>query len=158
MAELLQTRSELGAAGQDIHLAVREHDAGWQELDEEIVFDESSGRALDFMRVPEPFKRTVWAVGIDRLAVAPSHLDLAMGELELAGVAGREFLLREHMAGVADRFDVVLVDCPPSLSVLTLNALTAATDVVVPVQAQYYSYIGFAHLVETIYELTQRPT
>jgi chromosome partitioning protein len=59
-------------------------------------------------------------------------------------------LLREHMAGVTDRFDVVLVDCPPSLSVLTLNALTAATDVVVPVQAQYYSYIGFAHLVETI--------
>ena len=52
----------------DIHLAVREHDAGWQELDEEVVFDEASGAALDFMGVPEPFKRTVWPVGIDALA------------------------------------------------------------------------------------------
>lgn len=51
-----------------IHLAVREHDAGWQELDEEIVFDELSGSALDFMTVPEPFKRNVWPVAIDALA------------------------------------------------------------------------------------------
>jgi chromosome partitioning protein len=100
-------------------------------------------------------QRIVTGTGIDRLAIAPSHLDLAMGELELAGVAGREFLLREHLRPVGDAFDVVLVDCPPSLSVLTLNALTAATEVLVPVQAQYYSYVGFAHLMETI-ELVRR--
>jgi chromosome partitioning protein len=97
-----------------------------------------------------PLDGIVVDTGFDRLALAPAHLDLAMGELELAGAAGREFLLREHLATVADRFDAVLVDCPPSLSVLTLNALAAATDVLVPVQAQYYSYVGFAHLAETV--------
>ena len=93
--------------------------------------------------------------GIERLAVAPSNIDLAMGEIELAGVAGREFLLREQLQQLDGRFDVVMIDCPPSLSVLTLNALTAATEVVVPVQAQYYSYVGFAGLMETI-ELVRR--
>ena len=53
---------------QQIHLAVRDHDAGWQELDDDIVFDQASGRALDFLGVPEPFKRSVWPSAIERLA------------------------------------------------------------------------------------------
>ena len=97
----------------------------------------------------------VTGAGVQRLAVAPSNIDLAMGEIELAGVAGREFLVREQLQQLNGRFDAVLIDCPPSLSVLTLNALTAATEVLVPVQAQYYSYVGFAGLMETV-ELVRR--
>ena len=113
---------------------------------------------------PEPLPATMYHVltgdakledivaetGIARLAVAPSNLDLAMAEMQLAGAAGREHLLREQLPQLNGRFDTVLIDCPPSLSLLTLNALTAATEVVIPVQAQFYSYIGFASLMETM--------
>ncbi|HUS83283.1 MAG TPA: ParA family protein [Dehalococcoidia bacterium] len=107
---------------------------------------------------------SLYEVLVDGLAVAgatvetcqeglwllPSMADLAGAEVELVPVAEREFRLREALAGVASVYDVVMIDCPPSLGLLTVNALTAADRVIVPVQCEYLALQGLGRLVETL--------
>jgi len=92
----------------------------------------------------------------DHLAVVPSHLDLAAAELELAGEVGRELILRDQLARDSGDFDFLLIDCPPSLSVLTLNALTAVDEVLLPLQPHFLALHGLSKLLRTIEVVTQR--
>src|SRR5437762_12422928 len=85
----------------------------------------------------------------DNLWLLPSDIDLAAAEVELAGVVGREVILREAMAKDAEPFDFVVMDCGPSLGVLTLNALAAADEVFIPLQPQYLPLHGLGKLLET---------
>jgi chromosome partitioning protein len=87
---------------------------------------------------------------ITSLFVAPATMDLVGAELELISAEGREGYLRRLLATVADDYDYVIVDCPPSLSLLTLNALVAADGVVVPMQAEYFALEGLSALLTTI--------
>ncbi len=84
------------------------------------------------------------------LEVVPSSPDLAGAEVELAGVDGRETLLRELLDPVRNEYEFVVLDCPPSLGVLTLNALTAADSVLIPLQCEYYALEGLSNLLRTI--------
>ncbi len=84
------------------------------------------------------------------LDLAPSSIDLAGGEVELAGLPSREFRLREALRGVRDWYELVLIDCPPSLGLLTVNALVAADEVIIPIQCEYYALEGLARLVDSI--------
>jgi chromosome partitioning protein len=84
------------------------------------------------------------------LSVAPATPDLLGAELELVDKRDRALRLRQALAEVLDRFDVVLFDCPPSLGLLTLNALTAAESVIVPLQCEFFALEGLSHLVRTI--------
>jgi chromosome partitioning protein len=84
------------------------------------------------------------------LLVAASHIDLAAAEVELAGVVGREVILRDKLAAAADQFDYVLIDCPPSLGVLTINALAAVDDVFLPLQPHFLALHGLSKLLKTI--------
>ena len=86
---------------------------------------------------------------IARLDCVPASLDLAGAEIELTGAMARERKLAEALAGVGDRYDLVFLDCPPSLGLLTVNALAAAEDLVVPVQCEYYALEGLGQLVDT---------
>lgn len=97
-----------------------------------------------------PLIQTVLLNNQLNLAVAPASLDLAGAEVELVAVLGREYRLREALAPVRDRFDYVLIDCPPSLGLLTLNALAAADGVLVPVQCEYLPLEGLSMLMRTI--------
>jgi chromosome partitioning protein len=81
--------------------------------------------------------------------VAPSNVLLSGAELDLASVPGREFMLSEQFKIIADRYDICVIDCPPSLGILTLNALLASTDLIVPVQVHYYAMEGLKQLFET---------
>ncbi len=86
-----------------------------------------------------------------RLYLAPSSADLAAAEIELVNEIGREYLLRQALAPVADMYDYVLIDCPPSLGLLTVNALTAAVDgVLIPVQCEYLALEGLTNLLATV--------
>jgi chromosome partitioning protein len=85
--------------------------------------------------------------GID---VAPAHIDLASTEGELFTALGRESILREAMRDVIEPYDYVLIDCPPNLGLLTVNGLVAATDVIIPVQTQFYALKGLNNLVKVI--------
>jgi chromosome partitioning protein len=86
----------------------------------------------------------------------PASRDLAGAEIELVAVEGREGRLRAALARLRDRFDYVLVDCPPSLGLLTVNALTAADEVIVPVQCEYLALEGLGHLARTLELVRQR--
>ncbi|MDA8174914.1 MAG: ParA family protein [Nitrospiraceae bacterium] len=86
----------------------------------------------------------------EHLWVCSSTLDLLGAEIELADKAGRENLLKDALAGVREMFRYVFVDCPPSLGILTLNALTAADSALVPVQCEYYSLEGVGMLSQTL--------
>jgi chromosome partitioning protein len=85
-----------------------------------------------------------------QLAVVPAHLDLAAAELELAGEVGRELILRDKLAEDEESFDYIILDCPPSLGVLTLNALTAVDEVLLPLQPHYLALHGLSKLLKTI--------
>src|SRR6185295_8099933 len=92
----------------------------------------------------------VWQPAGDNLWLVGSHIDLAAAEVELAGVVGREVILRDKLAAVYDRFDYVFVDCPPSLGILTLNALAAVDEVFLPLQPHFLALHGLSKLLETI--------
>ncbi|HEX6159108.1 MAG TPA: AAA family ATPase, partial [Thermoanaerobaculia bacterium] len=82
--------------------------------------------------------------------VAPSSVDLVAAELELSDAIGREFYLRRALAEVAKEYDYIIIDSPPSLGLLTINGLTAANAVLVPMQCEYFAIEGVAQLVNTI--------
>jgi chromosome partitioning protein len=90
------------------------------------------------------------------LFICGSHIDLAGAELELIGTVGREVILRDQLDADPEPFDFVLMDCPPSLSILTLNALCAAREVVIPLQAHFLALHGLSKLLETIHLVTKR--
>ncbi len=87
---------------------------------------------------------------VPRLALLPSSVELAGAELELVAEARREYRLADALNGAALPFDYVLIDCPPSLGLLTLNALCAAHAVLVPLQCEFYALEGLSHLMKTI--------
>jgi len=92
----------------------------------------------------------------DNLWLVPSHLDLAAAEMELAGEVGREVILRDKLVLDDSDFDYLIVDCPPSLGVLTLNALTAVKEVFLPLQPHFLALHGFGKLLRTIDVVAQR--
>lgn len=92
---------------------------------------------------------------ITTLFVAPATTDLVGAEIELIHAEGRERYLADNLAQVADQFDYVIIDCPPSLGMLTLNALVAADSVVIPMQAEYFALEGLSALLDTIEKVKQ---
>ncbi len=90
------------------------------------------------------------------LFVCGSHIDLAGAELELLGTVGREVILRDQLDADTETYDYVFMDCPPSLSVLTLNALCAAREVLIPLQAHFLALHGLSKLLETISLVSKR--
>jgi chromosome partitioning protein len=87
---------------------------------------------------------------VDHLTVIPSTIDLLGVEVELVSKEGREYLLSRALDAVKDRYRYIFIDCPPSLGLLTLNALVAADSVIVPVQCEYYSLEGLGLLTKTL--------
>jgi len=102
-----------------------------------------------------PLSRVIVKTGIEGLDLAPSNILLARAELELSMPSGGAHQLGAKLKMVSDRYDICLIDCPPSLGMLTLNALVASTEILVPVQVHYYPLEGLRRLLETI-ELTTR--
>ena len=92
----------------------------------------------------------------ENLWLIPAHLDMVGAELELASAVGRELILRDELAEDNFPLDYLFIDCPPSLGLFTLNALTAVQDVFVPLQPHYFSLHGFMRLVETLEAVTKR--
>lgn len=92
----------------------------------------------------------------DRLWLVGSHLDLAAAEVELAGVVGRELILRDKLEADPEEFDYLFVDCPPSLGILTLNALAAVDEVFIPLQPHFLALHGLSKLMQTIDVVARR--
>ena len=103
-----------------------------------------------------PLSRVIASTCMQRLNLAPNNILLSGFELELASVYGREYVLRDKLAEVDTNYDICVIDCSPSLSLLTLNALVASTDVIIPVQTHYYALEGLRQLLETIEIVRER--
>jgi chromosome partitioning protein len=124
-----------------LHLGVSLRDG------EPSVYDVLTGELL-FKDVRRPIE--------DRLALVPAILDLAAAEVELAGEVGREVILRDKLAQDDATFDYLLIDCPPSLGVLTINALTMVREVFLPLQPHFLALHGLSKLLRTIQVVSQR--
>ena len=91
----------------------------------------------------------------ENLSVVPSNISLAGAEFELVDMEGREAKLKQFIAKLEDSFDLVMIDCPPSLSMLTINALTASDGVIIPMQCEYFALEGLAQLMMTVRRIKQ---
>lgn len=112
--------------------------------------------AYDLLTGEATLDDTAVETAVPGLSITPSTIHLAGAELELVDVPRREFRLREALAGATGAYDYVLIDCPPALGLLTLNALSAADGVLVPLQCEYYALEGLSHLVRTIERVKAR--
>jgi chromosome partitioning protein len=92
----------------------------------------------------------------ENLSLIPSNVNLSGAEIELVGIEGREFLLKNHIDSIRSQYDFIIMDCPPSLNVLTINAMTTADSVLVPIQCEYYALEGLTQLIHTIELVQQR--
>jgi len=104
----------------------------------------------DVLMHEAPLENCVEPTAIKGLFVAPASLDLAGAEIELVSVIGREYLLRNAIHAVLADYDYVLIDCPPSLGLLTVNGLNAAAEVLVPIQCEYYALEGLGQLLRNV--------
>lgn len=93
---------------------------------------------------------TVVSTKINTLSLSPSNIHLAGAEVELVSVISREMRLKTAIAAIKDQYDFILIDCPPSLGLLTVNALTAADTILVPIQCEYYALEGLSQLMNTV--------
>ena len=93
---------------------------------------------------------------IENLDVLPSNINLSAAEIELIGVDNKEYIIRNEMEKVRNQYDFVIIDCPPALSMLTINAMTTADSVLVPIQCEYYALEGLSQLIHTINLVQER--
>jgi chromosome partitioning protein len=120
----------------------------------------TSGFGLDKDAVPDSIydvlingldmEAALCPTAVKGLKVCPANIELAGAEIELVNMPARENRLKDALAGVRDGFELVFIDCPPSLSLLTLNALTAADSVIMPIQCEYFALEGVSQLVKTV--------
>ena len=111
--------------------------------------------SYDVLAGEQPLNAAVVSTIVPRLAILPSSVELVGAELELVVEDRREFRLADALQAAPLEFDYVLIDCPPSLGLLTLNALVAANGVLVPLQCEFYALEGLSHLVRTIERVRQ---
>lgn len=93
---------------------------------------------------------------IPGVSIVPSNVNLAATEIELIGVDKKEFILKNEIDWVKDKFDFIMIDCPPSLNLLTINAMTTADSVLVPIQCEFYALEGLSQLIHTVNLVKER--
>ena len=116
-------------------------------LSSEVDF---KGNLYDVLLDDQPVEEAIVKTAIKKLWILPSSIDLAGAEIELANVADRETLLKRKIASLKEEYDYILIDCPPSLGLMTLNALVASDSILIPIQAEFYALEGLSQLVKTV--------
>ena len=109
----------------------------------------------DLLLGETPVEEVVVSTEVDGLSVIPATINLAGSEIELVSALSRETRLRRALAPAKDGYDYIFVDCPPSLGLLTINALTAADECIIPVQAEYYALEGLSQLTTVVHRVRE---
>lgn len=115
-----------------------------------IEKSEAEYTIYDLLIESEAAAKAVVKSASKNLDLIPANIELAGAEIELVSIMSRESRLKKSIAGISDNYDYIIIDCPPSLGLLTLNALTAADSVMVPIQCEYYALEGLGQLMNTI--------
>ncbi|OQX92505.1 MAG: hypothetical protein B6D58_02630 [candidate division Zixibacteria bacterium 4484_95] len=109
------------------------------------------GRSIyDVLINGTPVEEVIIETDIKYLYLFPSNINLVGAEIELVNVSSREFRLKKALANISELYDFIIIDCPPSLGLLTINTLTAADSVIIPIQCEYYALEGLSQLMNTI--------
>ncbi len=129
-------------------------------IDADPQANASSGLGVDISKVENSIyeclinqsdiREAIYTTDIDGLDVVPSHIDLVGAEIEMLNLPSREKVLKKILANVGDLYDYILIDCSPSLGLITINSLTAANSVIIPVQCEYFALEGISKLLNTI--------
>lgn len=129
-------------------------------IDADSQANASSGLGVDLSKVDcsiyeclisgADIHEAIYTTDIDRLDIIPSNINLVGAEVEMLGFEGREFILKRLLQAVDNEYDYILIDCSPSLGLITVNALTAANSVIIPVQCEYFALEGISKLLNTI--------
>jgi chromosome partitioning protein len=127
---------------------------GYEKVRDEDWQDSSSNSkypsVYDVLTEERPLAEVFVSTDIEDLFLVPAHLNLAGAEVEIVNTLSRESILRNALKNFEEDFDYVLIDCPPSLGLLTINALVASDKILVPIQCEYFALEGLGQLVETI--------
>ena len=120
-----------------------------------IVVKEGERSVYNLLTKTAPFRDVVRQTSNELLDVLPASKDLAGAEVEFVNIQGREKILKETLSTIKNMYNFIIIDCPPSLSLLTINALVAADSVITPIQCEYYAMEGLAHFINTTGKIKQ---
>ncbi len=115
-----------------------------------------SGNLYDVLLGGADIHESIVRTDVKKLHLLPASIDLAGAEIEMVSVEDREFLMKKKLSEVKDEYDFILIDCPPSLGLMTLNALVASQEILIPIQAEFYALEGLSQLVKTVQAVTKR--
>ena len=120
-----------------------------------VIVKEGERSVYNFLTKTAPFREVVRQTSNELLDVLPASKDLAGAEVEFVNIQGRERILKEALGKIKSMYNFIIIDCPPSLSLLTINALVAADSVITPIQCEYYAMEGLAHFINTTGKVKQ---
>lgn len=120
-----------------------------------VVVKEGERSVYNLLTKTAPFREVVRQTSNELLDVLPASKDLAGAEVEFVNIQGREKVLKETLSTIRNMYNFIIIDCPPSLSLLTINALVAADSVITPIQCEYYAMEGLAHFINTTGKVKQ---
>ena len=120
-----------------------------------VVVKEGEKSVYNLLTKTAPFREVVRQTSNELLDVLPASKDLAGAEVEFVNIQGREKVLKETLSTIRNMYNFIIIDCPPSLSLLTINALVAADSVITPIQCEYYAMEGLAHFINTTGKVKQ---
>lgn len=129
-------------ANSTIHLGLKPH-----EIEKNIYDVMTEGVGID---------NVIRKTEIKNLQISPANINLSGVEIELAGIVGREMVLKDALDRIEETYDYIIIDCPPSLSLLTINALTVAKEIIIPVQTEFFALEGMGKLINTVEIVKQR--
>ena len=115
--------------------------------------DEAEKTVYDLIIGNAGIEECICRDALENLDVLPSNINLSAAEIELIGVENKEYILRSEVEKVKNDYDFIVIDCPPALSMLTINAMTTADSVIVPIQCEYYALEGLSQLIHTIFTM-----
>lgn len=118
--------------------------------------DEVENSVYDLIIGEAEIEKCICKEVIENLDVLPSNINLSASEIELIGIDDKEYIIKNAMEAVKENYDFIIIDCPPALSMLTINAMTTANSVLVPIQCEYYALEGLSQLIHTINLVQER--
>lgn len=170
MGKIISIINQKGGVGKTttaVNLAAFLADKGYKTM---LVDADSQGNVTSGLSKDVEFEETLYDVLLDdvsieeavvktdikKLSILPASIDLAGAEIEMVSMEKREFLMKRKLDQVCDKYDFILIDCPPSLGLMTLNALVASQEILIPIQAEFYALEGLSQLVKTVQVVTRK--
>lgn len=170
MGKIISIINQKGGVGKTttaVNLAAFLADKGYKTM---LVDADSQGNATSGLSKDVELGETLYDVLLDdvsieeavvktdikKLSILPASIDLAGAEIEMVSMEKREFLMKRKLDQVCDKYDFILIDCPPSLGLMTLNALVASQEILIPIQAEFYALEGLSQLVKTVQVVTRK--